>query len=37
MAPLPNFQMNHGNIGIVNSTYRLDATKEIQNSVRNPN
>ena len=26
MARLPNFQMNHGDSGILNLTYRLDAT-----------
>ena len=31
MARLPNFQMNHGDSGILNLTYRLDATNQIQN------
>ena len=31
MASLPNFQMNHGDSGILDWTYRIDATNEIQN------
>ena len=31
MVRLPDFQMNHGDSGILNLTYRLDATNYIQN------
>ena len=31
MVRLPDFQMNHGDSGILNLTYRLDATNQIQN------
>ena len=40
MVRLPDFQMNHGDRGILNSTGRLDATNLIQNlygSQINPN
>ena len=37
MVPVPDFQMNHGDSGILNLTYRLDATNQIQNFVMNPN
>ena len=30
MARLPNFQMNHGDSGILSLTYRLDATNQIR-------
>ena len=37
MVPLPDFQMNQGDSGILNLTYRQDATNQIQNFVRNAN
>ena len=43
MVRLPDFQMNYGDNGILNLTYRLDATKDLwfyqlnSEFARNPN
>ena len=37
MVRLPDFQMNHGDGGILNLTYRLDAFLLNSEFVRNPN